>query len=109
MSSNLDLIAILSPKAGKVDRVIELLQQVAIYVEDHEPQTLRYEIVRQINQKSGGEEVILLESYKDKAALKAHGGSDTFRRFNGVLVEEDLMAKPMQLMFVKPAGGFSRL
>lgn len=80
MSSTLDLIAIISPKAGKVDRVsystppqpqkhpnkfqvIELLQGVAVYVKANEPNTLKYEIVRQVNKKSGVEEIIMLERF----------------------------------------------
>lgn len=79
MSSNIDLIAILYPKEGKVDKVsnvpqnfrafidntqvIELLQEVSVYVKDNEPNTLRYEITRQVNKKSGVDEIIMLERY----------------------------------------------
>jgi quinol monooxygenase YgiN len=48
-------------------------------------------------------------SYKDKAALGAHGSSDTFKAFQKKLKDEGLVGAPMQLKFVKPAGGFSRL
>jgi quinol monooxygenase YgiN len=149
MSSNLDLIAIISPKAGKVDRVslypsstpkpfnnsqvIELLQGVAVYVRENEPNTLKYEIVRQVNKKSGVEEIIMLEryvqlfkylwrlvrekghmtdgfdSYKDKNALNEHGSSAEFKKFNKTLQDEGLVGAPMQLKFVKAVGGFSRL
>lgn len=44
---------------------MELLQGVSQYVKDNEPDTLRYEIVRQVNKKSGVEEVIMLERYLD--------------------------------------------
>ena len=82
MSSQIDLIAIISPKAGKVDRVrtppytlttphlltphsqvVELLNQVSVYVKNNEPGTLRYEITREVNKKSGVEEVIMLETF----------------------------------------------
>ncbi|KAF8866038.1 hypothetical protein BDZ45DRAFT_668420 [Acephala macrosclerotiorum] len=109
MSSNLDLIAILYPKEGKADRVVELLQQVAGYVKDNEPGTLKYQIVRQVNKKSGAEEIIMLESYKDKEALNTHGSSAAFKKFNKTLKDEGVIAAPMQLKFVKPVGGFSRL
>lgn len=49
-------------------------------------------------------------SYKDKAALNAHGSSETFKKFGKTLKEEDLVGAPMELKFVKQAGGFvSRL
>lgn len=78
MSSRIDLIAIIYPKAGKVDRVrkpahmagfhitntgqvVELLSEVSEYVKASEPGTTRYQITREVNKKSGVEEVIMLE------------------------------------------------
>ena len=45
-------------------------------------------------------------SYKDKAALGAHGSSDQFKAFQKKLTDEDLVGAPMQLKFVKTVGGF---
>ncbi|KAE9374715.1 hypothetical protein N431DRAFT_556955 [Stipitochalara longipes BDJ] len=109
MSSQINLIAIISPKAGKVDRVIELLNGVSQYIQKNEPGTTRYQINVEVNKKSGVEQVILLESYKDKAAIGIHGSSDTFKAFQKTLKDEDLVGAPMQLKFVKEAGGFARL
>ena len=82
MSSPIDLFAIISPKPGKVDRVrseirlpypssftdplqvVELLQEVSEYVKQNEPGTLKYEIHREVNKKSGAEQVIMIESCK---------------------------------------------
>ena len=47
------------------------------------------------------------QSYKDKAAIGAHGSSDAFKAFQKTLKEEGLIEKPMQLKFVKEAGGFA--
>lgn len=78
MSSQIDLIAIISPKAGKVGRVrallvyitphlliisqvVELLNEVSQYVQKNELGTTRYQINVEVNKKSGVEEVIMLE------------------------------------------------
>ena len=82
MMSSLDLIAIISPKAGKTDRVsrelseltpqwvnrlkmyfqiVELLSEVSVYVEKYEPGTLKYQITREVNKKNGVEEIIMIE------------------------------------------------
>jgi hypothetical protein len=78
MSSQIDLIAIISPKAGKVERVritslssnpslahlsqvVELLNEVSKYVQNNEPGTTKYQINVEVNKKSGVEEVIMLE------------------------------------------------
>lgn len=47
--------------------------------------------------------------YRDKNALGVHGSSDAFKKFQKTLKEEGLVGAPMQLKFVKAAGGFSRL
>ncbi|KAH8767947.1 hypothetical protein BGZ57DRAFT_748746 [Hyaloscypha finlandica] len=109
MSSQINLIAIISPKAGKVDRVVELLNGVSQYVHKNEPGTTRYQINVEVNKKSGVEEIIMFESYKDKAALGTHGSSDAFKNFQKILKDEALVGAPMQLKFVKEAGGFARL
>lgn len=44
-------------------QVVELLNEVAAYVKEKEPGTLKYEIIRQINKKSGDDEVIMIERF----------------------------------------------
>lgn len=84
MSSQVDLIAILTPKAGKMDRVrndntrtckmtcpnadvlsfcqvIELIHGIAEYVQKNETGTLKYQMNREVNKKSGLEEIIMIE------------------------------------------------
>jgi quinol monooxygenase YgiN len=51
----------------------------------------------------------MVPSYKDKAAIGIHGSSDTFKAFQKTLKNEDLIGAPMQLKFLKEAGGFARL
>jgi quinol monooxygenase YgiN len=104
--------------------VVELLNGVSQYIQKNEPGTTRYQINVETNKKSGIEEVILLErsdslylvrtrltptSYKDKAALGAHASSDAFKAFQKALKDEGLIGAPMQIKFVKEAGGFPRL
>jgi len=61
---SLDLLAIISPKPGKTDRVVELLSQVSEYVKANEPGTLKYEIMRVNKDKATGkEEVVMIEKY----------------------------------------------
>lgn len=80
MSSQIDLVAVISPKPGKTDRVssivarrigplltllqvVELLQGVAEYVKKNEPGTNKYQITRSFNKQAGVEEVIMLERF----------------------------------------------
>jgi len=44
-------------------QVVELLNEVAVYVKQNEHGTLKYEITRQISTNTGNEEVIMLERY----------------------------------------------
>lgn len=140
MSSQIDLVAIITPKPGKTDRVrskycptsrasltcpqvVELLQEVSEYVHKNEPDTLKYQINREVNKKSGAEQVIMIETsvpisqkrqvtdfqfrYKSKAAMGVHGSSKEFKAFQKKMAEEDLVGAPMQLKFVKDVGGFA--
>ena len=60
----LNLIAIITPKGGKTDRVIERLREMAEYVKSNEPGTLQYEIMRvNKDRKTGKEEVVMVEKY----------------------------------------------
>ncbi|KAF1811525.1 antibiotic biosynthesis monooxygenase-like protein [Eremomyces bilateralis CBS 781.70] len=105
MSETFDIIAILKPKPGKADRVIELLAGVTEYVEANESGTLRYHLQRET--KGDAPQLILLERYKNKAALGIHGGSPQFKAFSKRLKEEGLLAAPLQVMFTKPVAGFA--
>ena len=78
-----EIIAIITPKAGKADRVslttsslyhlidgnptntskvAELIAAHAEWVKANEPKTLKYECKREVNKKSGLEELIMVEA-----------------------------------------------
>ncbi|RFU33889.1 hypothetical protein B7463_g2422, partial [Scytalidium lignicola] len=105
--SQVELLAIITPNPGKTDRVVELLKGMSEYVKANEPGTLRYHIHREVNKKSGVEEVIMLETYTDKKALAAHGSSARFKAFGKQLKDEGLVQGPMNLKFLKVEGGFA--
>merc|ERR1712118_274510 len=88
-SKEFNVIAILSPKKGKTDIVLRQLNEVAEYVQKNEPGVLSYSINRSLRpSKDGEDEIIMLERYKDQAALKEHGSSQTFTAFNKKLAEQ---------------------
>ncbi|CAN9468743.1 unnamed protein product [Alternaria alternata] len=86
MSSPFDVIAIITPKPGKADRVEELLTTAAKAVKANEPGTLRY---------------------ANKAALETHGKSEDFKKLGKTMKTEDLLAEPMKVLFTKEAGGYA--
>jgi hypothetical protein len=53
-------------------QVVELLKEIAEYVEKSEPGTLRYEIHREINKKSGDDEVIVVERLEHNPTSSLH-------------------------------------
>lgn len=63
MSKQIELVAILTPKPGYIDTVIETLAPYNKYVEENEPGVLRYRMYRQINVDSGKEDVVFSETY----------------------------------------------
>ncbi|CAO2656508.1 Nn.00g053110.m01.CDS01 [Neocucurbitaria sp. VM-36] len=105
MSSPFDIIAIMTPKPGKADRVQELLATAAKAVKENEPGTLRYHVQRET--KGDSPSFVMLETYKDMASLEIHGKSDYFKNLGRTLKKEDLLAAPMKVMFTKEVGGYA--
>ncbi|KAF2635350.1 hypothetical protein P280DRAFT_437293 [Massarina eburnea CBS 473.64] len=99
-----NIIALLSPKPGMIDRVEELLKETAIAVKANEPGTLKYQIHRET--KGDAPAIIMLEMYKDRASLQAHGTSEDFKNLERAFKKEELLASPMKVLFTKESGGF---
>ncbi|TID26926.1 Dimeric alpha+beta barrel [Venturia nashicola] len=96
------LIAILSPKPGKKDRVIEIMKRIVDGVIANEMGALQYEMFEDL--ETG--EICFVEKYADGAAQKLHENTDYFRESIGTLVKEDLLSKEYELRFLKTVAGF---
>ncbi|KAF1842778.1 antibiotic biosynthesis monooxygenase-like protein [Cucurbitaria berberidis CBS 394.84] len=105
MSSPFDIIAIITPKSGKADRVEELLTIATKAVEANEPGALRYHLQREI--KGDNPSFVMLETYKDQASLEAHAKSEHYQALSRAIKDEDLLAAPIKVMFTKEAGGYA--
>ncbi|KAF2627825.1 ABM-domain-containing protein [Macroventuria anomochaeta] len=101
----IDIVAVISPKAGYADRVEELLLQAAKAVKANEPGTLKYHLQRET--KSDAPVFVMLETYKDQASIAAHAKSPDFKALGKTLKQEDLLAEPMRVIFTKEAGGYA--
>lgn len=107
MSKRLEVVAVLYPKAGKADRVVELMAGVAKVVENTEPDTLKYQLLKTI--RGDPPKVIVSETYKDEEAFKKHGKFPEFKEVNKALVKEQLLDGKTQIFVLSPAAGFSKL
>jgi len=104
MSGEIELVAILHPAAGKADRILELMGGVAKIVHEKEPGTLKYNLLKQTGDNP---KIVVVEKYKDEAALKAHGKFPEFRESNKTMKKENLLTGPTQIYILKSAGGFA--
>ncbi|CBX95815.1 hypothetical protein IAQ61_004651 [Plenodomus lingam] len=104
MSSPFDVIAIITPKPGKADRVQELLSTAAEAVKRDEPGTLRYHLQRETK---GHGVFVMLETYANQAALETHGKSEAYKALSRAMKQEDLLAAPMKVLFTKEVAGFA--
>ncbi|MCJ1468544.1 hypothetical protein MMC07_007173 [Pseudocyphellaria aurata] len=107
MSEKIDVIAILTPKEGKLDYVLEMLKQLAQSVHDNEPTALRYQVTREVNVQDGSEDIVMIEQYSNMAAFEQHVKTESFQELTRRAKEEDVLAKPMILKVVKPVAGFA--
>jgi len=112
-TSEITIVAIMTPKPDKIDRVQSLLQDVVAKVEANEPDVLMYRLHKEIgkNPKQGGGgggavDFVFTEKYKDSATLKKHGVTDYFQDFQRTLAREQLLEKPAVIKVLKPVAGF---
>ncbi|KAH7120855.1 hypothetical protein B0J11DRAFT_438764 [Dendryphion nanum] len=107
----IDIIAIITPKPGKAERVEALLKTTATAVNQHEPGVLRYHLQRETKVKEGqAPTFVMLETYKDEQSLGIHAGTEHFKELSKAFKGEDLLAEPMKVLFTEAVGGFvSRL
>ncbi|KAF1932148.1 ABM-domain-containing protein [Didymella exigua CBS 183.55] len=101
----IDIVAIITPKAGKADRVEELLVAAAKAVKANEPGTLRYHLQRET--KGDTPVFVMLETYKDQASIGAHAKSPDFKAMGKTMMSEDLLAEPMRIIVTKEVGGYA--
>ncbi|KAF2742439.1 ABM-domain-containing protein [Sporormia fimetaria CBS 119925] len=101
----IDILAIITPKPGKADRFEEAITKAAAAVKENEPGVLRYHVQR--DNKGDDSTFFVLETYKDKAALDAHGKAPHFREFGRTLKKEGLVAGPPKVYFTKAVGGYA--
>ena len=91
-------------QAGKEDQAIAAMEKMARAVEGQEESTLVYLVCRSQDDPS---ELIVLESYKDDAAFKAHAATPHMGEMRGAFSELfDVSA--VKLERLERLGGFAR-
>jgi len=76
-------------------------------VKQKEPGTLRYSFLKQTNASGGPAKVVVIERYKDAAAIKAHGQFPEFKEANRALKREGLLAGPSEIIVLEEKTGFA--
>jgi len=71
----------------------------------NEPSTLKYNIMREVNTK-GEPQLTIIEQYADTEALKKHSATEPFKELGRSFKRENLLARPLEIKFVKPVAGF---
>ncbi|KAK6410699.1 hypothetical protein LTR95_018185 [Oleoguttula sp. CCFEE 5521] len=125
-SSEVNIVALMQPRQGQTqkvgrrsnthrngldaerEQVLDLIQAAANHVEKNEQGTDRYEIYSSLrSSKEGTDTICMVERYKHKQALKEHGGSAPFQKFQSELSQQDLLLAPPVIHVLARRGGFS--
>ncbi|KAJ5124742.1 uncharacterized protein N7515_008567 [Penicillium bovifimosum] len=104
--SEINVTAIFYAKPEKFDELANLVTEVIKDVQEHEPDTLLY-YAFQLREKN---EIVIVERYKNRAAIQTHVKSPYFRAFSGKLAP--LLAKKTEIRaggFLSGSRGVSRL
>lgn len=106
--------------------MLDLIQEATAHVQQNEKDTSRYEAYSSMRPGKDGTEVICMveryfiargyyadhfadssSRYQHKQALKEHGESATFRKFQQELSKQDLLLAPPTIHVLSQRGGFS--
>ncbi|KAF9888416.1 hypothetical protein FE257_008694 [Aspergillus nanangensis] len=96
-SDEVNVVAIMYPKPGKHDELAAHLSELTRQVQIHEPDTLIYYAFS----IKDGDEIMVVERYRDGEALQTHLLNPYFREFGSKA--SGLMEKPYE---VKVGSGF---
>ncbi|CAI7564117.1 unnamed protein product [Penicillium palitans] len=104
--SEINVTAVFVPRPEKFEEVSTLVTDVIKQVQEHEPDTLVYYAFG-IKDKN---EIVIVERYKNQAAIQTHVKSPYFRTFSKKL--STLLTKPAEIKaggFLNGSRGVSRL
>ncbi|CAG8976142.1 hypothetical protein HYALB_00010011 [Hymenoscyphus albidus] len=102
---SLYIIAIFALNEGKLARSIELFKCIADSVKKNEPDCLRFEIMSSTNAETKQEEIVVLETFANQAAVELHQTSDVNVAFFKTIMDEELLAAPPLFKATKSHGG----
>ncbi|KAK3502061.1 hypothetical protein B0T13DRAFT_447116 [Neurospora crassa] len=100
-----NLVAVVYPKEGKLERVKELGKEISAWVEANEPNTLQYHW--STSKEDDKPVIVIQEIYADEAAFHAHKESPKFGWLIETATKEDLFAAPIKILFLEPFTGFA--
>ncbi|KUJ14981.1 uncharacterized protein LY89DRAFT_589396 [Mollisia scopiformis] len=106
MSSEVHVVAIITPAPGKETRVRELLSGLADNVKKHETDVSKYQLFEQYDGQ-GGNVFVVEEIYKDKSTYDAHFKTEYFQKLGEIFPKEGVLAAPLDIKTIKPVGGFA--
>ncbi|KAH7383085.1 hypothetical protein BKA64DRAFT_176823 [Cadophora sp. MPI-SDFR-AT-0126] len=103
---SIQVVAIITPAAGKEARLKELLTGLAEKVSKNEKDVSKYQIFEQFNGENGNVFVVE-ETYDNRAAFDAHFKTEYFQALGAAVQGEQLVSAPIDIKTIKPIGGFA--
>ncbi|CAG8962130.1 hypothetical protein HYFRA_00005174 [Hymenoscyphus fraxineus] len=102
---SLYIIATFAVNEGKLARAIEIFKATADSVKKNEPDCLRFEVMSSTNAETKQDEIVVLETFANQAALELHQTSDFNVAFFKTIMDEELLAAPPVFKATKFHGG----
>ncbi|KAF2231987.1 hypothetical protein EV356DRAFT_534989 [Viridothelium virens] len=105
-TSKVELIAVVTIKPDKVERVKALTTTFIDFVKAQEPDTLNFYMVEEVDATEP--RFIMVESYKDQASMEAHSASSNLKTLFATFEEEKVFMSAPQQYVGKKVAGFTR-
>lgn len=84
----------------------ELLTNITKYVHENEPDTLKYELHKQIN-PDGEPLYVVLEAYKNEQAVATHRASEAYKNLFATAEKEGLVGAAPTIIESRSIAGFA--
>ncbi|KAE9365580.1 hypothetical protein N431DRAFT_354179 [Stipitochalara longipes BDJ] len=111
-NSEINIVGILRPKPGKMDRLVELLSAVANRIHAEEKDISRFSVSREVNPKTKEptNTLVLIETYESQITFDRHFAAPEYAEFQATLRAENIIdfKDPVdaEIRVVKQVTGF---
>ncbi|KAK4059137.1 hypothetical protein Trihar35433_11134 [Trichoderma harzianum] len=99
------ILATITPKAGSLQKVTDLVKAIGKYAEDHEPECVEFRLCMEVDPE-GIEAIHTIEKFNTLSGLRTHQTTPALADFYKITADQDLLEKETVVRIVKGVYGY---